>query len=60
MKDSGEEPLGVPSVAGWLEGPHSISRTDGGFKSTWKSAEILQLFFTSNKARLIKKGSTWE
>lgn len=38
----------------------SISRTHGGFRSTWKSAEILQLLETSKRARLMKNGSTYD
>ncbi|TNN46330.1 hypothetical protein EYF80_043479 [Liparis tanakae] len=37
----------------------SISLTQGGLRSTWKSAEILQLLETSKRARLMKNGSTW-
>lgn len=37
----------------------SICRTEKWFKSTWKSAEILRLYFTSNRDRVTKKGSTW-
>lgn len=37
----------------------SISLTHGGLRSTWKSAEILQLLETSKSARLMKNGSTW-
>lgn len=36
----------------------SISLTQAGFRSTWKSAEILQLLETSKRARLMKNGST--
>lgn len=38
----------------------SISLTHSGLRSTWKSAEILQLFETSKSARLMKNGSTWK
>jgi len=37
----------------------SICRTEKWFKSTWKSAEIFRLHFTSNRDRVTKKGSTW-
>lgn len=43
----------------WPEVSFSISLTQGGLRSTWKSAEILQLLETSKRARLIKNGSTW-
>lgn len=43
----------------WPEASDSISLTQGGFRSTWKSAEILQFLETSKRARLMKKGSTW-
>lgn len=43
----------------WPEVSFSISLTQDGLRSTWKSAEILQLFETSKRARLIKNGSTW-
>lgn len=44
----------------WAEVSVSISLTDGGLSSTWKSAEILQLLETSKRARLMKNGSTCE
>lgn len=43
----------------WPEASFSISLTQGGLRSMWKSAEILQLLETSKRARLMKKGSTW-
>lgn len=43
----------------WPGASVSISLTHGGLRSTWKSAEILQLLETSNSARLMKNGSTW-
>ncbi len=43
----------------WPEASVSISLTQGGLRSTWKSAEILQLLETSKRARLMKNGSTW-
>lgn len=43
----------------WPEASVSISLTQDGLRSTWKSAEILQLLETSKRARLMKNGSTW-
>lgn len=43
----------------WPGASVSISLTHSGLRSTWKSAEILQLFETSKSARLMKNGSTW-
>lgn len=43
----------------WPAASVSISLTQGGLRSTWKSAEILQLLDTSKRARLMKNGSTW-
>lgn len=43
----------------WPGASVSISLTHSGLRSTWKSAEILQLFATSKSARLMKNGSTW-
>ena len=37
----------------------SICLTEKWFKSTWKSAEIFRLYFTSNRDSVTKKGSTW-
>lgn len=51
-------PSGSDEGESWPEVSHSISLTQGGFRSTWKSAEILQLLETSKRARLMKNGST--
>lgn len=50
--------LSPPQFACWLLAGETICRTDGWFKSTWKSAEIFLLFCMSKSENVTKNGST--